>query len=109
MIVRSFIFILIIHPVTLFSQNWTPLGSGMNGQVLALCVYNNELIAGGSFTTAGGISANYIAKWNGSSWSPLGSMTPHVEAWSELVCMLAGPPPGSEDIAVLGSRRVARD
>lgn len=71
--VRSFIFILIILPVTLYSQNWTPLGSGMNGQVLALCVYNNELIAGGSFTTAGGISANYIAKWNGSSWSPLGS------------------------------------
>jgi hypothetical protein len=43
------------------------------------------------------------------SWSPVGSMTPHVEAWSELVCMLAGLPPGSEDIAVLGSRRVARD
>lgn len=43
------------------------------------------------------------------SWSPTGSMTPHVEAWSELVCMLAGLPPGSEDIAVLGSRRVARD
>jgi len=43
------------------------------------------------------------------SWSPLGGMTPHVEAWSELVCMLAGLPPGSEDIAVLGSRRVARD
>jgi len=43
------------------------------------------------------------------SWSPLGSMTPHVEAWSELVCMLAGLPPGSEDIAVFGSRRAARD
>jgi len=42
------------------------------------------------------------------SWSPQGSMTPHVEAWSELVCMLAGLPPGSEDIAVLGSRRAAR-
>jgi hypothetical protein len=43
------------------------------------------------------------------SWSPAGSMIPHVEAWSELVCMLAGLPPGSEDIAVLGSRRAARD
>ncbi len=43
------------------------------------------------------------------SWSPLGGMTPHVEAWSELVCMLAGLPPGSEDIAVLGSRRATRD
>ncbi|SFS05038.1 Protein of unknown function [Microbacterium sp. cf046] len=43
------------------------------------------------------------------SWSPIGAMTPHVQAWSELVCMLAGLPPGSEDIAVLGSRRAARD
>ena len=42
------------------------------------------------------------------SWSPLGSMTPHVEAWSELVCMLAGLPPGSEDIAMFGSRKAPR-
>ncbi|MCR2761955.1 DUF3000 domain-containing protein [Microbacterium sp. zg.B48] len=42
------------------------------------------------------------------SWTPEGSMRPHVEAWSELVCMLAGLPPGSEDIAVLGSRKAAR-
>ena len=25
------------------------------------------------FTTAGGVAANYIAKWNGSAWSALGS------------------------------------
>ncbi|CAN5509222.1 DUF3000 domain-containing protein [soil metagenome] len=43
------------------------------------------------------------------SWSPSGPTAPHVEAWSELVCMLAGLPPGSEQIAVLGSRRAARD
>ena len=41
------------------------------------------------------------------SWSPAGRCA-HVEAWAELVCMLAGLPPGSEGIAVLGSRRVAR-
>jgi hypothetical protein len=29
--------------------------------------------AGGGFTTAGGNAANYIAEWNGSSWSALGS------------------------------------
>jgi hypothetical protein len=29
--------------------------------------------AGGDFTTAGGIGANSIAQWNGSSWSALGS------------------------------------
>jgi len=30
-------------------------------------------VCGGSFTTAGGVPANYIAKWNGSTWSALGS------------------------------------
>lgn len=43
------------------------------------------------------------------SWSPEGEIAPHVEAWAELVCMLAGLPPGSEDIAVLGSHRGPRD
>jgi len=59
-----------------YSQNWSPLGSGMSGTepfVYALAVYNNELIAGGNFTSAGGVSANYIAKWNGNDWAPLGS------------------------------------
>jgi hypothetical protein len=35
-------------------------------------VYDGKLIAGGYFTTAGGISANHIAAWDGSSWSSLG-------------------------------------
>jgi hypothetical protein len=38
-----------------------------------LAVSGSNLYAGGSFTTAGGIPANHIAKWNGSSWSALGS------------------------------------
>ena len=32
-----------------------------------------DLYAGGHFTTAGGVPANYIAKWDGTAWSPLGS------------------------------------
>lgn len=43
------------------------------------------------------------------SWSPEGPFGPHVEAWAELVCMLAGLPPGTEGIATLGARRAARD
>ena len=31
--------------------------------------------AGGNFTEAGGVSAKYIAKFNGTSWSPVGSAT----------------------------------
>ena len=41
--------------------------------VAALAVSGGTLYAGGNFTTAGGSAANYIAQWNGSSWSALGS------------------------------------
>jgi hypothetical protein len=47
------------------------VGTGLN--VLALGVYNGSLYAGGTFTTAGGVSANNVARWNGSSWSACGS------------------------------------
>lgn len=35
------------------------------------------------------------------SWSPEEPSPAHLDAWAELVCMLAGLPPGSENIAVL--------
>ena len=66
-----------VYPVridpTFSDANWLALGSGMNGTVNALAMSGNTLYAGGSFTNAGGNAANYIAQWNGSSWSPLGS------------------------------------
>ncbi|GAA3772116.1 hypothetical protein GCM10022240_25260 [Microbacterium kribbense] len=43
------------------------------------------------------------------SWSPEGEMGAHVQAWAELVCMLAGLPPGSEGIEVFTARRMMRD
>ena len=36
---------------------------------------DGNLYAGGSFHTAGRVSANHVAKWNGTAWSPLGSGT----------------------------------
>jgi hypothetical protein len=46
----------------------------MNSWVYALTTLpNGDLIAGGDFTTAGGVPANRIARWNGSAWSALGS------------------------------------
>src|SRR5437867_1868795 len=59
-------------------SGWSALGSGMGGglsgtYVYALAVSGSDVYAGGQFTTAGGTAANYIAKWNGSSWSALGS------------------------------------
>jgi hypothetical protein len=57
---------------------WSPLGTGIKGgSVVALTVFDEgdgpALYAGGYFTTAGGVPANLIAKWDGSTWSPLGS------------------------------------
>jgi hypothetical protein len=45
----------------------------MNSYVYALAWDGTNLYAGGNFTTAGGGSANRIAKWNGSAWSALGT------------------------------------
>ena len=41
--------------------------------VYALAVSGSDVYAGGYFTSAGGSTATNIAKWNGSSWSALGS------------------------------------
>ena len=53
-------------------SNWSPLGSGLNNQARALVFVGSSLYAGGNFITAGGVSANYIAEWDGSSWRALG-------------------------------------
>ncbi|MBK7875455.1 MAG: hypothetical protein IPJ77_06850 [Planctomycetes bacterium] len=62
---------------------WRPLGTGVDTHVSTLCMFDAdgpgpnpaELIAGGSFTVAGGVAANGVAKWNGTTWSPLGAGT----------------------------------
>ncbi|NBQ52159.1 MAG: hypothetical protein EBU49_01060, partial [Proteobacteria bacterium] len=54
------------------SPSWSALGTGMNAYVYALAVDSSgNLYAGGDFTTAGDITANYFAKWDHttSSWS----------------------------------------
>src|SRR5262249_32606735 len=59
--------------------NWAPLGSGIGAPIqsyspiVSMTVFNGELVVGGWFNSAGGASANYIAKWDGVSWSPLSS------------------------------------
>jgi hypothetical protein len=50
----------------------------MNNPVRALAVSGANVYAGGYFTNAGGINANYIARWDGNSWNALGSgMSPN--------------------------------
>jgi hypothetical protein len=58
--------------------NWSALGSGTNLDVRALAVFDDgsgpKLFAGGIFSTAGGVNIGYgIARWDGSTWSAVGS------------------------------------
>src|SRR5690606_41610978 len=48
-----------------------PSANGPDGCVRGLAVHNGELIAGGQFAHAGGVEVNGIARWDGTSWSPL--------------------------------------
>lgn len=58
--------------------SWSGFGTGMfsiggaQGTVLALAEHEGELIAAGSFILADGASVQNIARWNGSTWMPLG-------------------------------------
>jgi hypothetical protein len=60
------------------TESWSALGSGTNGtnnDVLDLLKQGSKIYAVGTFTQAGGNSANYVAVWDGTSWSNLGSGT----------------------------------
>lgn len=52
---------------------WSALGAGIDGPVLAMAAVPGSLVIGGSFTTAGGVPAAGIARWDGSAWSAVSS------------------------------------
>ena len=66
---------------------------GVNGHLLALSEHDDgggpALFAGGDFTSAGGVEALDVAKWDGRGWSALGSgvdgISPYVAALAEFV------------------------
>ncbi len=64
------------------TQVWSAVGSGMtgggsSGGVYALAAFDDgngvDVYAGGRFTTAGGMSIEGLARWDGSAWSGLGA------------------------------------
>ena len=80
--------------------NWSALGSGSSGNgslnsfVYALAVSGSDLYVGGSFTDVnnGGTTlsaADYVAKWDGTNWSALGSSGPNSGSLNSYVYALA--------------------
>ncbi|MFO0858837.1 MAG: immunoglobulin domain-containing protein [Phycisphaerales bacterium] len=60
---------------------WSPMATGVSNAVYALMSFDPDqsgpqpalLVAGGSFVTASGVTANGVAAWNGSTWLNLGT------------------------------------
>jgi hypothetical protein len=58
-------------------SSWTQIASP-NGSVWSIFnLPNGDLGIAGGFTSIGGVSTPYLAKWDGTSWSPLGSGPGH--------------------------------
>jgi hypothetical protein len=80
---------------------WHALGAGIAGtplltRVMRVAVLpNGDLVAGGEFTMAGGGAAARIARWNGTTWQPIGA---GMDRTIESMLHLAGG-----DLAVGGS------
>lgn len=62
--------------------NWYPLGAGLSGSstpngttptINAIAVDGNNVYVGGSFTGAGGVGVQNIARWDGTNWSAMGN------------------------------------
>jgi trimeric autotransporter adhesin len=69
------LFLTLCFFTTLSAQTWQQVGGGMNDRVRVLLTdpAANVLYAGGKFTYAGNTFAPFIAKWDGTDWSALGS------------------------------------
>lgn len=61
---------------TAATSTWSALSTGLTGGgatgLVATILPNGDLIIGGDFTAAGGVSATYIVRYNGKGFFPLG-------------------------------------
>lgn len=88
---------------------WAAMGAGFNSRVRALTNWDPDgaggadlsVVAGGEFTTSGGVSVRRVARWTGSVWEPLTvGTTGRVNAlcaWDP-----DGPGPAAELLVVAG-------
>ena len=91
---------------------WHALGSGIGGvglgypYIITLAVGGTDLYAGGQFTTAGGGSANSIARWDGATWHALGSGIGGGDMYNNFVFCLAA---SGKDVYACGQFVIAGD
>jgi len=65
---------LLTQSANVYAQSWFPLCTGTtDGSIYAAVVLNDQLYVGGDFTMICGVSANRVARWDGTTWFPLGS------------------------------------
>jgi hypothetical protein len=69
--------------------SWSVLGFDFDDIWAAAALPGGDLVVAGGFTSIAGVPANHIARWNGTSWSPLGAGT------DDLVMSLLALPDGS--------------
>lgn len=56
---------------------WSGIFNGAGGHgVTSIAISGNDIYASGGFQSIGGVSAQRVAKWNGTAWSALGSGLP---------------------------------
>lgn len=61
-----------IQPAYPTSIPWLAMGGGTNGEVKELLrLSNGDMLVAGSFTQAGGTNVNYVARYNGSTYTAL--------------------------------------
>lgn len=70
----SSLLLLLFFTISVNAQSWNSVGTGMqtsvsSESVLAMATYGTDLYVGGFFDGGGGVSSDYIAKWNGTAWS----------------------------------------
>ncbi|MCX6274730.1 MAG: hypothetical protein NTV09_05950, partial [Bacteroidetes bacterium] len=64
-----------IYSTAAFTQQWQDVGGGIDlwVNVMKVDTVSDLLYVGGDFSSAGGISANSIAKWDGTTWQIIGN------------------------------------
>ena len=88
------------------ANGWESIGGGITSSnfhaVRSIAVHQGDLIAGGSFTEIGGVTANRVARWDGTAWTPMGSgSVSSVTAlydWNGTLYAHMDPTPGSGSI-----------